>query len=95
MDITNFCASYRALPGISTPPKFHLVEGHLQQWLERRWSQDESYEGFGCGYWSEQPFEALHYTIDQFWTRYKVGREHEDFGKMLGDAMMSWNSRKV
>ena len=94
-DITNFCASYRALPGISYPPKFHLVEGHLQQWLERRWSQDKSYEGFGCGYWSEQPFEALHDKFDQFWTRYKVGREHEDFGKTLRDAVMSWNSRKV
>ena len=94
-DIHNFCASYRALPGISFPPKYHLVEGHLQQFLERRWSQDESYRGFGCGYWSEQPFEALHDKFDQFWTRYKVGREHEDFGKMLRDAVMSWNSRKV
>ena len=26
---------------------------------------------------------------------YLIGREHEDFGKMLRDAVMSWNSRKV
>ena len=37
----------------------------------------------------------MHDKFDQFWTRYKVGREHEDFGKMLRDAVMSWNSRKV
>ena len=24
-------------------------------------------QGFGCGYWSEQPFEALHDKFDQFW----------------------------
>ena len=94
-DIHKFCISYRALPGITYPPKFHLVESHLQQFLERRWSQDESYKGFGCGYWSEQPFEALHDKFDQFWARYKVGREHEDYGKMLRDAVMSWNGRKV
>ena len=94
-DIHNFCTSYRALPGISYPPKFHLVEGHLQQFLERRWAQDKSYEGFGCGYWSEQPFESVHEKFDNFWDNYKVGREHEDYGKKLKDAFMSWNSRKL
>ena len=65
--IHNFCASYRALPGITFPPKYHLVEGHLQQFLERRWQQD-CYKGFGLGYWSEQPFaspetlQVLNYT---------------------------------
>ena len=59
-DIHTFCTSYRALTGISYPTKFHLIEGHLQQFLEHRWAQDKSYKGFGCGYWSEQPFESVH-----------------------------------
>lgn len=91
--IHNFCASYRALPGITFPPKYHLVEGHLQQFLERRWQQD-CYKGFGLGYWSEQPFEAVHHKFDEFWERYKVGRDHEMFGQKLMDAVMSWNSRR-
>lgn len=94
-DIHAFCTSYRALPGISRPTKFHLVESHLQQFLERRWAQDKCYEGFGCGYWSEQPFEAVHEKFDNHWENYKVGREHEDFGKKLKDAFMSWDSRKL
>ena len=55
--IRAFCASYRALPGISFPPKYHLVEGHIQQFLERRWQQ-ACYKGCGLGYWSEQSFEV-------------------------------------
>ena len=94
-DIKDFCASYRALPGISYPPKFHLVEGHLEQFLRRRWSQDVRYEGFGLGYWSEQPFEALHHKFDEHWERYKVGKMHEEYGHKLLDAVMTWNSRRV
>ena len=94
-DIRDFCAAYRALIGISFPPKFHLVEGHLVQFLKRRWSLDNSYEGFGLGYWSEQPFEALHHKFEEHFERYKVGRMHEDYGNRLLDAVLSWNGRRL
>ena len=94
-DVKDFCAAYRALVGISYPPKFHLVEGHLVQFLKRRWSLDKSYESFGLGYWSEQPFEALHHKFEEHFDRYKVGRMHEDYGNRLLDAVLSWNSRRM
>ena len=43
----------------------------------------------------KEKIAALAMTLSLFWTRYKVGRGHEDFGKMLRDTVMSWNSRKV
>ena len=94
-NIQDFCASYRALPMISFPPKYHLVEGHLEQFLRRRWSQDSSYEGFGLGYWSEQPFEALHHKFEEHLERYKVGKMHESYGERLLDAVLTWNTRRM
>ena len=94
-NIQDFCASYRALPMISYPPKFHLVESHLEQFLRRRWSQDSSYEGFGLGYWSEQPFEALHHKFEEHLERYKVGKMHEEYGNRLLDAVLTWNCRRM
>ena len=94
-NIKDFCSSYRALTGISFPTKFHLVEGHLVSFLKRRWSLDNSYVGFGLGYWSEQPFEALHHKFEEHFERYKVGRMHEDYGHRLLDAVLSWNSRRL
>ena len=90
-DVKDFCAAYRALVGISYPPKFHLVEGRLVQFLKRRWSLDNSYKGFG----SEQPVEALHHKFEEHFDSYKVGRMHEDYGNRLLDAVLSWNSRRI
>ena len=90
-DVKDFCAAYRALVGISYPPKFHLVEGRLVQFLKRRWSLDNSYKGFGL----EQPVEALHHKFEEHFDSYKVGRMHEDYGNRLLDAVLSWNSRRM
>ena len=75
--IVKFCASYRALPNITFPPKYHMVEAHLKEFLERRWAQNAAYEGYGLGYWSEQQFEAVHNCFNNSWDRYKVGKDHE------------------
>ena len=93
--IIKFCSSYRALDEITYPPKFHLVEDHLKQFLERRWAQNPDYKGFGLGYWSEQQFEAVHNKFTDFWDRYKVGKDHEEFGERLLTCVMSWGARKT
>ena len=93
--IIKFCSSYRALDEITYPPKYHLVEDHLKQFLERRWAQNPDYKGFGLGYWSEQQFEAVHNKFTDFWDRYKVGKDHEEFGERLLTCVMSWGARKT
>ena len=37
--IKEFCKLYRALPGITFPPKFHLVESHIVPFLKRKADQ--------------------------------------------------------
>ena len=37
--IKKFCQLYRALPGITFPPKFHLVESHIVPFLKRKADQ--------------------------------------------------------
>ena len=37
--IKEFCQLYRALPGITFPPKFHLVESHIVPFLKRKADQ--------------------------------------------------------
>ena len=93
--IVKFCASYRALPNITFPPKYHMVEAHLKEFLERRWAQNAAYEGYGLGYWSEQQFEAVHNCFNNSWDRYKVGKDHEDYGKRLLTCVKSYDARKI
>ena len=92
-DIAKFCASFRALEGISFPPKYHMVEYHLEQFLRRKWAQNTDYDGFGLGYWSEQQFEAVHHRFSSTWDRFKVGKDHEEYGQRLLTAAMSWDVR--
>ena len=93
--IARFCASYRALDKITYPPKYHMVESHLQQFLERRWSQNPDYESFGLGYWSEQQFEAVHHNFTTSWDRFKVGTDHEGYGEALLTCVTSYDAKKT
>ena len=94
-DIAKFCASFRNLDGISFPPKFHMVESHLEQFLRRKWAQNTDYDGFGLGYWSEQQFEAVHHRFTSTWDRFKVGKDHEEYGQRLLTAAMRWDARET
>lgn len=94
-DIAKFCTSYRALPSITFPPKYHMVETHLIQFLERRWALNAVYEGYGLGYWSEQQFEAVHNAFSSFWDRTKVGKDHEEYGARLLTSVKSYDARKI
>ena len=93
--IAKFCTSYRALDGITYPPKYHLVESHLEQFLRRRWAQNSDYEGYGLGYWSEQQFEAVHKQFTDSWSRFKLGKDHEQYGEALLTCVMSYNAKKT
>ena len=93
--IARFCASYRALDKITYPPKYHMVESHLQQFLERRWAQNPDYEGFGLGYWSEQQFEAVHHNFTTSLERFKVGKDHEGYGEALLTCIRSYDAKKT
>ena len=73
--------------------KYHMVEYHLEQFLRRKWAQNTDYDGFGLGFWSEQQFEAVHHRFSTTWDRFKVGKDHEEYGQRLLTAAMSWDAR--
>ena len=93
--IGKFCTSFRALAGITFPPKYHMVESHLEQFLRRRWAQNPNYEGFGLGYWSEQQFEAVHNLFTTSWDRFKLGKDHEGYGQALLTCVTSYDAKKI
>ena len=88
--IETFCKLYRELPGISFPPKFHLVEQHLVEYLERHGDGSQ-----GLGVWSEQGFEAIHHDFKEFNQCYKVSLDHKDYGDKFLETMITYNSHKI
>ena len=62
--IEQFCSKYRKLPGITYPVKFHLVEQHISEFLERHGDGRQ-----GLGVWSEQCMELCHSDFKNFWSK--------------------------
>ena len=49
----------------------------------------------GLGYYSEQPFEAMHHDAKVLWERVKVGTGHPDVERALKDFVVSYNSKHI
>ena len=62
--IEQFCSKFRKLPGITFPIKFHVVEQHISEFLERHGDGSQ-----GLGVWSEQCMEACHSDFKKFWSQ--------------------------
>ena len=88
--IGEFCSSYRLLPNITFPPKYHLVESHITQYLDRRGDGTK-----GLGYWSEQAMESCHHDFKQFWSLTAVHPDHPDFAEKLLNAVIKYNSLHI
>ena len=92
-EIARFSALYRGLPGITFPPKFHVVESHIQTFLSRR--QAEGFHNHGLSFWGEQSYESVHHDFKVYWERRKVGEDHSNYVDALRDAFLEWNSSHI
>ena len=92
-EIARFCGLYRSLPGITMPPKFHMVESHIQAFLSRR--QAEGFHNHGLAFWGEQSYESAHHDFKILWQRFKLGEDHDDYVEALSDAFLEWNSSHI
>ena len=81
--IKDFSDKYRALD-ITVPPKVHLVEDHVVQFIERR------HPGLGLGAYTEQSFEAAHHDFKVEWERTKVPLDHSEHGPRYLDTVVRY-----
>ena len=76
--ISVFCQQYRSLPMATLPPKFHCVETHIVDFLERHG------DGMtGLAAWSEQAMESCHHLFNEEWKKVKVSPDHPSYGEKL------------
>ena len=92
-EIARFSSLYRSLPGITKPPKFHMLESHVETFLTRR--QAEGFVDHGLSFWGEQQFESSHHDFKVCWERRKLGDQHENYVAALSDAFLEWNSSHI
>ena len=65
--ISMFCQQYRTLPIAKLPPKFHCVETHIVDFLERHGDGKT-----GLAVWSKQAMESCHHLFNEEWEKVKV-----------------------
>ena len=92
-DIAQFSKLFRSLPKISIPPKVHLVEEHVVQFLARR--RADGFMDHGLAFWGEQAYESSHHDFKQYWERRKLGEDHQNYVEALRDAFLEWNSSHI
>ena len=86
--ITQFSQLYRSL-GCTVPPKVHIVEVHVAQFLKMRG------EKYGLGMLSEQAMESCHHDFKIEWENRKVGLSHSELGDRLLDTVVRYNSKHL
>ena len=91
--IDKFSEKYFALPGISCPPKVHLLIHHIKEFLNERHAS--GYPGAGLGFWSEQAMEACHHAFMQEWMLKNVRPENENYAKALFEAVVRFNGKNI
>ena len=91
--IEKFSELYFALPGISCPPKVHLLVHHVKEFLTERHST--GYPGAGLGFWSEQAMEACHHAFMQEWMLKNVRPENENYSQALFQAVVRFNGKNL
>ena len=91
--IQKFSGLWRSLPSISIPPKAHMLETHVVQFLDRR--RSEGFVFHGLAYWGEQGFEQTHHDFKVHWSRRAVGEDHEKYVDKLKDALVAYNTSHI
>ena len=86
--VKEFSKQYRSL-GISIPPKVHIVESHLIEFLE------DKGEEHGAGYWSEQAMELCHKDFQNELEPNKVPQKHSDYGRKLLNIIIRYNGKHI
>ena len=86
--IEEFSIKYRSLNS-SVSLKVHLVESHLQEFLEEKGGY------FGAGYFSEQAMESCHYDFGSEWEGNKVPENHPDYGTKLLRTVVRYNGKHL
>ena len=83
-----FKSKYKILK-INPTLKVHLID-HVKDFLDRKVKQ--GYPRTGLGFFSEQTFESAHKKWKDFWARYKVNRDHENYNEMLEKTVHKFNN---
>ena len=84
----------RSLPNIeSIPPKVHLTEVHVVQFLERK--QAQGYTDHGCGFWSEQQFESMHSDFAAKLRYRDVGMNNQRRDEVNLDVVLDYNAQHI
>ena len=90
--IRHFSVSYRAL-SITVPPKVHILERHVPQFMQRK--RQQGYTTHGLGFWSEQAMESCHSDFGSAWEKRKYGQDHDDFIEKFYQFFLDYNSSHV
>ena len=81
--IAEFSRVYRSLE-ISVTPKVHIIERHIKDFYDIYGKEH------GLGFWSEQPFEAMHHEMKVLWNKVKIKDiSREEYGVRLLDLSPS------
>ena len=86
--ISIFSSSYRSL-GISIPLKVHVLECHLEEFLELKGGV------YGAGFWSEQAPESAHREFEKEWENNRVIETHPDYLKKLVTQVVRFNGKHL
>ena len=87
--IAEFSRVYRSLE-ISVTPKVHIIERHIKDFY------DIHGEEHGLGFWSEQPFEAMHHEMKVLWNKVKIKDiSREEYRERLLDFICAFNSKHI
>ena len=86
--ISVFSSSYRSL-GISIPLKVHVLECHLEEFLELKGGV------YGAGFWSEQAPESAHREFEKEWENNRVIETHPDYLKKLVTQVVRFNGKHL
>ena len=86
--ISAFSSSYRSL-GISIPLKVHVLESHLEEFLELKGGV------YGAGFWSEQAPESAHREFEKEWENNRVIETHPDYLNKLVTQVVRFNGKHL
>ena len=80
--IEEYSTKYRAIPNITFPTKFHMVEQHVQESIEMK------HPDRGLGAYTEQAFESCHHHFKEEWAHSKVNINHPDHSQKMMDSVI-------
>ena len=74
--------------GVRMTPKIHCLFQHVPEFLTR-------HPDHGLGFYSEQPFEAVHSAFNKTWPNYKRNMDSPDYPEKFKAAVVAFNSSNI